>query len=81
MVKSRVPAGTSDSIPAMLSDGEFVMTAKAVRGMGDGNKKGAAKMYQMMNKLEYGVMAKMDVIRRFKRSSWLLIRRSFRKDC
>ena len=26
--------GTSDSIPAMLSDGEFVMTAKAVRGMG-----------------------------------------------
>ena len=45
--------GTSDSIPAMLSDGEFVMTAKAVRGMGDGSrKKGAAKMYQMMNKLE-----------------------------
>ena len=45
--------GTSDSIPAMLSDGEFVMTAKAVRGMGDGSrKKGAAKMYQMMNRLE-----------------------------
>ena len=45
--------GTSDSIPAMLSDGEFVMTAKAVRGMGDGSrKKGAAKMYKMMNKLE-----------------------------
>ena len=45
--------GTSDSIPAMLSDGEFVMTAKAVRGMGDGSrKKGAAQMYQMMNKLE-----------------------------
>tara|TARA_R100000742_G_C4278576_1_gene101606 strand:+ start:1575 stop:3005 length:1431 start_codon:yes stop_codon:yes gene_type:complete len=26
--------GTSDDIPAMLSDGEFVMTAKAVRGIG-----------------------------------------------
>ena len=26
--------GTSDDIPAMLSDGEFVMTAKAVRGAG-----------------------------------------------
>lgn len=45
--------GTSDSIPAMLSDGEFVMTAKAVRGMGEGSReKGAAKMYQLMNRLE-----------------------------
>lgn len=45
--------GTSDSIPAMLSDGEFVMTAKAVRGMGGGDReKGAAKMYQLMNRLE-----------------------------
>ena len=45
--------GTSDSIPAMLSDGEFVMTAKAVRAMGDGDRqKGAAKMYQLMNRLE-----------------------------
>ena len=45
--------GTSDSIPAMLSDGEFVMTAKAVRGMGDGSReKGAAKMYQLMIRLE-----------------------------
>ena len=45
--------GTSDSIPAMLSDGEFVMTAKAVRGMGQGSReKGAAKMYQLMNRLE-----------------------------
>ena len=26
--------GTSDDVPAMLSDGEFVMTAKAVRGAG-----------------------------------------------
>ena len=44
--------GTSDSIPAMLSDGEFVMTAKAVRGMGDGSRKKGGEMYQMMNKLE-----------------------------
>jgi hypothetical protein len=57
--------GTSDSIPAMiyqnggpvqkamLSDGEFVMTADAVRGAGGGNRgAGAAKMYEMMNRLE-----------------------------
>ena len=29
--------GTSDDIPAMLSDGEFVMTAKATRGAGSFN--------------------------------------------
>tara|TARA_R110000796_G_scaffold86582_1_gene187266 strand:+ start:157 stop:1119 length:963 start_codon:yes stop_codon:yes gene_type:complete len=45
--------GTSDSIPAMLSDGEFVMTANAVKGAGDGDRmKGARKMYQMMDQLE-----------------------------
>ncbi|QDP47045.1 MAG: hypothetical protein Tp1109DCM542121_57 [Prokaryotic dsDNA virus sp.] len=45
--------GTSDSIPAYLSDGEFVMTADAVKGAGGGDrKKGAAKMYAMMNKFE-----------------------------
>jgi len=45
--------GTSDSIPAMLSDGEFVMTAKAVRGAGGGDRReGARKMYQAMDKLE-----------------------------
>ena len=57
--------GTSDSIPAkiyqnggpvqeaMLSDGEFVMTADAVRGAGGGDRaKGAAKMYEMMSRLE-----------------------------
>jgi len=45
--------GTSDSIPAMLSDGEFVMTAKAVRGAGGGDRReGARKMYQMMDNLE-----------------------------
>jgi LysM repeat protein/polyhydroxyalkanoate synthesis regulator phasin len=31
--------GTSDDIPAMLSDGEFVMTAKATRGAGAFNMK------------------------------------------
>jgi hypothetical protein len=45
--------GTSDSIPAMLSDGEFVMTANAVKGAGNGNRReGARKMYQMMKRLE-----------------------------
>ena len=41
--------GTSDSIPAMLSDGEFVMNAQAVKGAGNGDRKqGAKKMYAMM---------------------------------
>lgn len=57
--------GKSDSIPAAiyqnggrvqearLSDGEFVMTADAVKGAGDGNRaKGAAEMYKMMNRFE-----------------------------
>ena len=45
--------GTSDSIPAKLSDGEFVMTARAVRGAGGGDRmKGAKKMYELMHKFE-----------------------------
>tara|TARA_R100000908_G_scaffold59409_1_gene35953 strand:- start:6258 stop:8342 length:2085 start_codon:yes stop_codon:yes gene_type:complete len=45
--------GTSDSIPARLSDGEFVMTAEAVRNAGDGDRKqGVRKMYALMNSLE-----------------------------
>ena len=57
--------GKSDSIPAMiyqdggpvqearLSDGEFVMTADAVRGAGGGNRnKGAARMYELMRQYE-----------------------------
>jgi hypothetical protein len=45
--------GTSDSVPAMLSDGEFVLTAKAVRGAGGGDRDiGAARMYDMMSELE-----------------------------
>ena len=43
----------SDSIPAMLSDGEFVYTAKAVRGAGNGSRReGAKRMYQMMKEFE-----------------------------
>lgn len=43
----------SDSIPAMLSDGEFVMTAKAVRGAGKGSRRaGAKKLYALMHQLE-----------------------------
>jgi len=45
--------GTSDSVPARLSDGEFVVTAKAVRGAGGGDRNvGAARMYDMMSDLE-----------------------------
>ena len=45
--------GTSDSIPAKLSDGEFVMTANAVKNFGGGDRhQGAKKMYQMMNTLD-----------------------------
>jgi hypothetical protein len=45
--------GTSDSVPARLSDGEFVLTAKSVRGAGGGDRDlGAARMYDMMSKLE-----------------------------
>jgi hypothetical protein len=45
--------GTSDSIPAMLSDGEFVFTAKAVRNMGKGSRRlGAKRMYALMKALE-----------------------------
>ena len=48
--------GRSDSIPARLSDGEFVMTAQAVRNAGNGNRElGAARMYDMMNKFERAV--------------------------
>ena len=44
---------TSDDIPAMLSDGEFVMTAEAVRGAGGGSRRdGAKKMYALMHQLE-----------------------------
>ena len=48
---------TSDDIPAMLSDGEFVVNAKAVRGVGklggankskaDQRKEGARMMYAL----------------------------------
>ena len=45
--------GTSDDIPAMLSDGEFVVTAKAVENLGGGDRMlGAQRMYSMMNKLD-----------------------------
>ena len=55
-----VPMGKkekADDVPAMLSKNEFVMTADAVRGMGDGNvEKGAQKMYDQMRQLENRVV-------------------------
>ena len=45
--------GTSDSINANLSDGEFVMTAKAVENLGNGDRyEGARQMYDLMNVLD-----------------------------
>ena len=47
--------GTSDDINAKLSDGEFVMTAKAVRNAGGGDRNaGAARMYDLMRRFEGG---------------------------
>ncbi len=47
--------GTSDDIPAMLSDGEFVMTAKAVEGAGGGDREvGSQRMMKMMRNFEQG---------------------------
>ena len=43
----------SDSVNAKLSDGEFVMTAKAVQNAGGGDRReGAKRMYNMMNRLD-----------------------------
>jgi len=48
---------TSDDVPAMLSDGEFVMTAQAVRGAGNGSRElGMRRMYDMMRKFEGGAV-------------------------
>lgn len=61
--------GTSDSIPAeiyqdgqpvqkaALSDGEFVMTAGAVKGAGNGSRdRGISRMYELMRRFESGEM-------------------------
>ena len=51
-----VPLGVkekADDVPARLSKNEFVFTAKAVRNAGGGDvRKGAKRMYQIMNQLE-----------------------------
>ena len=51
-----VPIGKkerADDVPARLSKNEFVFTARAVRNAGNGDiKKGAKRMYQLMNELE-----------------------------
>ena len=52
-----LPEEVRDDVPAMLSKNEFVMTADAVRGMGEGNvEKGAQKMYDQMKQLENRVV-------------------------
>ena len=55
-----VPVGIkekADDVPAMLSKNEFVMTANAVRGAGNGSiEKGAQRMYDTMKKIEKRVV-------------------------
>jgi len=55
-----VPVGIkekADDVPAMLSKNEFVMTADAVRGIGDGNiEKGAQRLYDQMKTAEKRVV-------------------------
>ena len=55
-----VPVGIkekADDVPAMLSKNEFVMTADAVRGMGNGNiEKGAQRLYDQMKTAEKRVV-------------------------
>ena len=55
-----VPVGIkekADDVPAMLSKNEFVFTADAVRGAGNGSiEKGAQRMYDTMKKLEKRVI-------------------------
>ena len=46
-------SGTKDDVPAMLMDGEFVMTRDAVKAAGGGNiNKGIDNMYGLMRNLE-----------------------------
>jgi hypothetical protein len=46
-------SGDEDTIPALLADGEFVMTKQAVKGIGDGNhSKGIEMLYAMMDNNE-----------------------------
>jgi len=43
-------SGDEDTIPALLADGEFVMTKQSVKGIGDGDHdKGIARLYAMMD--------------------------------
>jgi hypothetical protein len=46
-------SGDKDTVPALLADGEFVMTKQAVKGIGGGDhSKGISNLYAMMNKNE-----------------------------
>ena len=43
-------SGDEDTVPALLADGEFVMTKQSVAGIGDGDHdQGIAQLYAMMN--------------------------------
>ena len=61
------PGGPKDDmIDAKLSDGEFVMTAKAVENFGNGDRyEGARKMYDMMNMLDPESETMSEVVQEF----------------
>jgi hypothetical protein len=43
-------SGDEDTVPALLADGEFVMTKQAVKGIGNGDHgQGIAQLYAMMD--------------------------------
>ena len=46
-------SGRRDDVPAMLTDGEFVMTRRAVKNAGNGSlNQGMKNMYSLMRNLE-----------------------------
>jgi hypothetical protein len=48
-----IPQSKIDNVPAMLTEGEFVMNANAVKGLGGGStEKGAEKLYAMQGAAE-----------------------------
>ena len=52
-IKDPMGSGDKDTVPALLADGEFVMTKQAVKGIGNGDhSKGISNLYAMMNKNE-----------------------------
>jgi hypothetical protein len=51
-VSDSIPASIGDKRPARLADGEFVVSADVVSGLGNGSTEaGARKLYAMMDRV------------------------------